>query len=133
MSSIRAATQHDVDDVIALLKSAREESPRYRDFGYNELRTRAILSNMLSNPKAIILVDDWFRGVLVGDISPDWLTDGWTATIHLVYAKPGYNGIRLIKEFKRWAKEWPQVDKLYVSTSFGGYRAETAEKLFEKM
>jgi hypothetical protein len=116
-----------------LLKLARVESPYYSNKPIAELRTKAVLHNIMSNPKGIVLVDDEFKSILVGEISPDWLTTGWTASIRLVYSRPGNNGLDIIKTFIKWAKGWPQVDKLYISTSFGGDRAVTAERIFKRL
>ena len=130
---IRMAEESDVQAICDLLKVAREESPFYSRFGYNELRTAAILTNFIHNPKAIIFVDDDVDCVVVGEIIPDWLTDGFTASIHLAYAKPGVNGLKAINAFKTWATGWPQVNKIFISSSFGGERADAAGKLFERM
>ena len=129
---IRRAYREDADRIAELLLAAREESPLYRELPLHEKRTRAMLDVMLGNPRGAVFVDDNFDSIVIGDITPDWLSAGYTAVIHLAYARPEKDGLRALRAFKKWAKSWPQVDKLYISTSFGD-RQDTTDRVLKAL
>lgn len=134
---IRRAKKEDVDSICELLLFARSQSAHYSKVGYSELRTQSYLYNMIGeNPNMVILVDEedgGVDGVLVGEIQPDWLTDGHRAFTHLIYAKPGANGLGLIRTFVNYAKSWKKVKKVMIATSYDDGRGDRVEKLFERM
>lgn len=134
---IRRATREDVDQIADLLKLAHGWSERYGRVGYSELRTTAFLYNMIGeNPNMYIVVDEVdgkIKGILIGEIQPDWLTDGHRAFTHLIYAAPGHNGLALIRSFVKYAKSWKKVKKIMIATSYDDERSERVDKLFQRM
>jgi hypothetical protein len=134
---IRRAKKEDVDGIFELLVSAHDRSEHYNKVGYSELRTTSFLYNMIAeNPNMYITVDvdgDEINGVLVGEIQPDWLTDGHRAFTHIIYAEPGHNGIALIRDFIKYAKSWKKVKKIMIATSYDDERSARVDRLFQSM
>lgn len=133
----RRAKKEDVEHIADLLKSAHAASDRYGRVGYSELRTTSFLYNMIGeNPNMYIVVDEVegkIKGVLIGEIQPDWLTDGHRAFTHLIYAEPGHNGLGLIRSFVKYAKSWRKVKKIMIATSYDDERSERVDQLFQRM
>lgn len=134
---IRKATSKDVDAIFELLVGAHERSYNYGKVGYSELRTTSYLYNMIKeNPNMYIIVDekdDEINGVLIGEIQPDWLTDGHRAFTHVIYAKPGHNGLALIRDFVKYAKSWKKVKKIMLATSYDDDRTSRVDELFKRL
>lgn len=131
--TIRHAELEDQEAIGELLIEARGESANYNRTPYSEARGNAFIWNFLRNPKGAVFVDDDINMVLFAEVRPDWITTGYTATAYLIYARPGHNGLKLVKHFERWAKEWPGVDRICLETSFTGDRADAAGRLFQRL
>lgn len=131
--TIRHAEIEDHEALAELLIEARGESANYNRTPYSEARGNAFIHNFLRNPKGAVFVDDGVDMVLFAEVTPDWITTGFTATAYLIYARPGHNGLKLVKHFKNWAKNYPGVDKICVETSYTGERAESANRLFQRL
>ena len=129
--SIREATDDDIEEIIELLKEGHLKSPSYGEQGYVEVRAAAFLDRVLSNPKAVILVDENLDGVLAAEIIPNWKGLGWMAATHVLYSRKGKAGLKLIQAYRKWANEWPQVTRVTISTSYGD--DERTDELFNRL
>ncbi|MCY1708365.1 GNAT family N-acetyltransferase [Pannonibacter sp. SL95] len=105
---IRQATPQDIPAIIDLLYTLHSESPVYSEEPVDEFYVEANLLQMLESEGAVVLIDDEYRGFMIGAFAPNWFSRTVQAYEVILCIAPEHRGgilaARLIKEFERYAK-----------------------------
>lgn len=132
---IRQMSLYDVVPVCEMLVDLKNSSPEYsfvvEDWDYvpNQLK------NLLCNPKFIGVIDDDYRGFMIGAVDQYWYSsrkDAFEQTLLVnEEARGGMLALRLIKAFEKRAKE---LGAEYIHCgSTTGINEERTIQLYERM
>lgn len=113
--NVRPLEDRDVEAVVGLSREMSDESPRYREDGFNERKTRSLVKslvgNLLSPENGCFVTEDTDTGELVGMIAGmigESLThDSRIASDIAVFIRPEHRGktaaVRMIMRWEAWA------------------------------
>lgn len=122
---VHHVTPQEIDDCLRVFEMACKKAPNYNYWEPSVCRKS--LEERIFNPHYLVLINEKKDGVLVGVATPSTFYRGFRVGNEFIYAES--DGLKLVKEFIRWGKRWPNSE-IYISTSFGDGRAE---KLFNRM
>jgi len=118
-------TMADVSAVLVLGHAAAQESPRYRDRGWDEDKLRSIFGHILPQPDHGFFVaedESGIFGMVLGLVAPYFFSDKTYASDLLLYVEPTRRGsptaVRLVRRFESWAFE-QGVEEILLGISTG--------------
>lgn len=126
--SIRLANPSDLDALYALSKDGLSKSV-YSNIEPNEIEARQILAGLIVSGSA--WVTENVDGALVACLQSLWFNNSVLIASDLffyVQDSAVSDGVKLVKEYKKWGKE--NADKVSLSITFGGDISRT-EKFYE--
>ena len=133
----RIGTDSDVRHIYTLGKKMHAES-EFSELDWNEDKVLKWLSANTENPQRLVYCaydDGVLVGVFIGSISRFYFGDDQLASDLLWYVDKDYRGtrvgVRLLKEFKKWATE-KNVKRIQVGIS-SGLSMDRTGALLEKM
>ncbi|MEX5402271.1 GNAT family N-acetyltransferase [Proteus mirabilis] len=135
---VRPATLEDLDTLVYWGKRLTDESPRFKNQGFDEKRARNVFAYLIDKHSSIMIVMDEYQnpvGTLIGALDTDWRTGQKLAYEQGLYVLPEYRksgaASDLIETFKVWA-DMNKADRIQVGTITGIY-AERTVKLYESL
>lgn len=135
---VRAATLEDLDTLVDWGKRLTNESPRFKQQGFDEKLARNVFANLINELGSILLVIDEYQnpvGALIGALDIDWRTGQKLAYEQGLYVLPEYRksgaASDLIKTFKVWA-EINKADRIQMGT-ITGIHADRTVSLYESL
>lgn len=123
------ASISQLKEIVDLCYKAYQLSDNHSKETANIKKSVSTISNLITNPYGLVLYNG--TAVLIAVATPSLFKDGLLIANLLFYADK--NGIPLLKEYSSWAKGFPGSNEIYMSCSYGGYKGDRAEKLFEKL
>ena len=132
---IRPVSLYDVTPICELLVDLRRESPEYsfveEDWSYVPDKLYA----MICDPDFCGVIDDDYRGFMIGACQQHWYSTRRDAYEQLLYVGPEYRGgalaVKLIKAFEAQAKHMGAVHVYAGATT--GMNEERTLQLYERM
>lgn len=110
MARVRAATQDDIQWIVALGADMQQESPRFSQLGYDRKKVASLLQTLIDANDGLVLVVDTPSGVvgmLMGFVAEQFFSNAVTAQELVVYVAPEHRGgtaaMRMVKTFEAWA------------------------------
>lgn len=135
---VRPAEPYDIEACIELGRALHQESPRYRDFPYNEDALYKLGELCLTNPDYAAFVaerDGEVVGVVSGALSTYFFCNLKFAADFTFYVKPECRGtsaaFRLLSAFSLWAKIMGCHEVRFGVTT--AIKPELADRLYTKM
>ena len=141
---VRYGCKKDTKQIEKMLRSAHNESPRYKRFVYDAEAASNILSSFLipqtpESDRASIVCEDTDTGTITGFIGlmvqKHLWCDGTYAIDIVQYIRPAHRGgstfLRLADTAEKWAMS-KNVDELMIGVS-SGYKAEKIVGLYKRM
>jgi GNAT superfamily N-acetyltransferase len=108
-------------------------------FPYDEAKVErnylALLSSGYTYCK-VLEVDGEIVGVLAGGISDLWWADALIAADQVFFVLPehrGKGGLKLLKDFIKWAKGFVKVKQICLNISIGGNAADRTDALYDRL
>lgn len=140
---IRPATPSDLPAIKALLLCALDESAQALP-AYDEARVERVLEILMNSGHGyckVLVADEGAEagqivGLLMGVLVELWYSRARQATDLLFYLKPGYRGrggLRLLRDFLRWARGFCDCEQIFLGVSIGGQAAERTEALYTRL
>jgi RimJ/RimL family protein N-acetyltransferase len=133
----RRGTEPDIQPICKLGKKMHVES-EFKDLHWNEEKVLKWLDMNVKSPNRFVLCaydESTLAGVFIGSISEFYFGNDRLASDLLWYVGVDYRGgrvgIRLLKEFEKWARE-QNVDRIQVGVS-SGMSIERTGALLERM
>lgn len=100
---LRAASVEDIPYIINILKGIKDESPRYKDMASDVVHVHDQLQFLIQYEYGIMLVDDEYRGVMLGCVSSPWFSPRLEGCEYMLAVAKEHRGgmlaARLIKAF----------------------------------
>jgi GNAT superfamily N-acetyltransferase len=134
---VRKARLTDMPRIEALLREMLDASQLGVEL-LDEHRSRRHLAHFLVTPDTLFLVlvvNGRIEGMFIGNLIPVWWMFADAAQDIVFYVAEPYrgHGMRLLREFRKWAKGFDSVKLIQLNVSFGGPEGERTEKLFTRM
>lgn len=133
----RRGSESDIQPICKLGKEMHVES-EFKDLHWNEEKVLKWLDMNVKSPNRFVLCaydESTLAGVFIGSISEFYFGNDRLASDLLWYVGVDYRGgrvgIRLLKEFEKWARE-QNVDRIQVGVS-SGMSIERTGALLERM
>ncbi|QXP44069.1 acyl-CoA N-acyltransferase [Stappia phage SI01] len=132
---IRDMLPHDIDMVCELLIDMKNDSPTYRHVPDDWDYVSGNLQNMLQDPNTIALIDDGYRGFMLGGCHQQWYSAAREAYEYTLYVSIPWRGStlapRLIKAFEDRARSLG-ARRVFAGTTTGNNEDRTIA-LYERM
>lgn len=127
---IRDMSLYDVNAVCELLVDLRNESPEYKFVNEDWDHVPPRLRDMICHPGFIGVIDDDYRGYMIGYVQDHWYSSRIDAFEQLLYVAKDHRGSmlapRLIKAFEKKAKE-KGAENVYAGATTGMNEERTIE------
>lgn len=124
---IREATAEDIPAVMEMGKAFAEEAGITAEIGWDDDSVRDMLEGMIESPDGILLVGN--KGMIGGVVSPHPFNRNVKVFMELFWRSHSREGVRLLKEAERLAKERGAIRSVMV----GMARMPDVGPLYERM
>jgi len=121
---LREATENDIPILVEIGRKFIQESPNFRDRGFDELATIRHFKTLINGGGVIFILekDGLICGGFVGGMGSDWFNNQKIAFDYVLYVKPEFRkttaAYTLVKAFIDWAKS-NGADRVQCGTTTG--------------
>ncbi|QOE32152.1 acyltransferase [Rhizobium phage Paso] len=132
---IRQLSLYDVVPICEMLIDLREESPEYQHVIEDWDHVPKYLKELICHPSFVGVMDDDYRGFMMGYVQEHWYSRRLDAQEQLLYVCPQHRGTllapRLIKSFEKEAKAKGALNVYAGATT--GMAEERTIQLYERL